>query len=579
MAMIAPSASSAPPSEPDRPAGYGPARSSKDRRGPQAGQEIGSRMEATVARVVVLAGAVGAHGEARHGRRPTIVGNVADDGETRPAIRAVREGVLPAAIARVEHLAQAVGARRDVWRHRCRALARRPAGNDREVLLVTRGDPFVPHSLDHRERRRLGLQTCQESGDARVAVPRPRSTPRSGSFATKPASPSRSPRREQTGRNARRLGRCPRRGSTRLTAISASIAPRGHVSAPRALRTLPSADPRQRSRERQIEDAIAADRRPQHHAPRMLRRHPARCAARRVRADALASPRARRWPPGGTKATSLPSLATKSGSRPRISHAPRTASRTGMARSSTSMPTRWRDAISTSVAASPPRVGSRIAWMSRAAPSSSARPRARGAARCRSRARPRTRAPRAATGWPCRDRRSVPESSIASPGRTWRDDRSTPGGTMPMPEVLMKILSPLPRPTTLVSPVTIRTPARSAARRADSTTRRRSASGSPSSRMKASDSDERLRPADGEVVHRAVHRQLADVAAREEDRGHHEGVGGEGERDAVDRQDCLIVERARASGCGRPGTNRRSISCARQLAPAAVAEQDLLASA
>src|SRR5262245_34897161 len=52
----------------------------------------------------------------------------------------------------------------------------------------------------------------------------------------------------------------------------------------------------------------------------------------------------------------------------------------------------------------------------------------------------------------------------------------------------MKILSPLPRPTTLVSPVTIRTPARPAARWIEPSTRRRSASGNPSSRMNASDS-------------------------------------------------------------------------------------------
>jgi len=52
-----------------------------------------------------------------------------------------------------------------------------------------------------------------------------------------------------------------------------------------------------------------------------------------------------------------------------------------------------------------------------------------------------------------------------------------------MPVVLMKIPSPLPRSTTLVSPVTTETPASAAARFMDWTTRQRSSIGSPSSRM------------------------------------------------------------------------------------------------
>ena len=190
-----------------------------------------------------------------------------------------------------------------------------------------------------------------------------------------------------------------------------------------------------------------------------------------------------------------------------------------------------------------PRRASDRAWRGCAGRRRARRPRARAAAPCRSRSRPRTSSPsrceRIATPWSP----IGPESSTASPGRTLRDDRSTPGGTMPMPEVLTKILSPLPRPTTFVSPVTIRTPARSAARRADSTTRRRSASGQPLLEDEGEGQRERLRPADGEVVHRAVDGQLADVAARKEDRRDHVGVGGEGETRRLDRQDRLIVER------------------------------------
>ena len=81
----------------------------------------------------------------------------------------------------------------------------------------------------------------------------------------------------------------------------------------------------------------------------------------------------------------------------------------------------------------------------------------------------------------------VPDSSTASPGRTWAEPRVTPGSSRPMPEVLTNRPSAEPRPTTLVSPVTMWTSARAAARRADSMTRPSWLSGRPSSMMNASD--------------------------------------------------------------------------------------------
>ena len=56
-----------------------------------------------------------------------------------------------------------------------------------------------------------------------------------------------------------------------------------------------------------------------------------------------------------------------------------------------------------------------------------------------------------------------------------------------MPAVFTNRPSAAPRPTTLVSPVTTFTPARSAARATDSVMERSSENGSPSSMMKASD--------------------------------------------------------------------------------------------
>ena len=84
---------------------------------------------------------------------------------------------------------------------------------------------------------------------------------------------------------------------------------------------------------------------------------------------------------------------------------------------------------------------------------------------------------------PCRP--TSPDTSTTSPGDTRSGRRSTPGGIRPMPDVVMKMPSPLPRSTTLVSPVTSATPHAAAVSRIERTTRSSSACGSPSSSTKA----------------------------------------------------------------------------------------------
>ena len=78
----------------------------------------------------------------------------------------------------------------------------------------------------------------------------------------------------------------------------------------------------------------------------------------------------------------------------------------------------------------------------------------------------------------------VPESSTTSPGRALRPEMWMPGATTPTQLVLMNTPSPLPRSTTLVSPVTTGTPASRAAAAMLSTTRCNCDSAKPSSRMK-----------------------------------------------------------------------------------------------
>ena len=77
-----------------------------------------------------------------------------------------------------------------------------------------------------------------------------------------------------------------------------------------------------------------------------------------------------------------------------------------------------------------------------------------------------------------------PFTSTTSPGRSRSAEGEMPSGTQPTPAVLMNSLSALPLGTTLVSPVTICTPAAAAAWAMLSTTRRRVSIGNPSSKMK-----------------------------------------------------------------------------------------------
>ncbi len=156
----------------------------------------------------------------------------------------------------------------------------------------------------------------------------------------------------------------------------------------------PSADPRQLLADRQVDHPRSAEAGPgDDHAGVLVDAAPDDHGARRP-ADAPASrPGPRRRRSGATKATSLPSLATYSGSRPSIAQALATVGGTGTSRSSSSTPTPEAAAISLSEAARPAAGGiaqhvqvrrRRPAWR---------RP-GRPAPRCRSRPRCRTPGPR-----------------------------------------------------------------------------------------------------------------------------------------------------------------------------------------
>ena len=127
----------------------------------------------------------------------------------------------------------------------------------------------------------------------------------------------------------------------------------------------------------------------------------------------------------------------------------------------------------------------------------------------------------------------VPLSSTTSPGRARSPAISTPGGTRPTPAVLMNSLSALPRSTTLVSPVTICTPACSGRGRHRGDDPLQIGQGQPLFDDEPGAEPQRPGAAHAQVVDRAADGQLADVAAGEEEGADHVAVGGEGQARAV----------------------------------------------
>ena len=258
----------------------------------------------------------------------------------------------------------------------------------------------------------------------------------------------------------------------------------------------------------------------------------------------------------GTKATSLPSLATYIGSRPRIAQALATAGGTGTARSWMTTPVPEALAISLSAAASPPRVGSRSTCRS-GVTASMASTRPPSAAQSLSISTPNSRPSRTLmTATPCRP--MSPLTITTSPGTTRCGRRSTPAGIEADAggvDVDRRRRGRPRRPWCRRWPPPRRRRARP----------RPCASATPGDHghLDALLQDEAAGEvggagaAHGEVVDGAVDGEVADAAAGEEQRPHHVGVGGERQPGAAEG------DRRRSRRAGRaPRRRRRGRRCA-----------------
>src|SRR5271170_7318909 len=114
---------------------------------------VGLSVESPVLRIMIFGLAKRAHREGCHGRGRTVVGQIANNRETRPTVRAVDKWVAVAAVSRGLELVQAVFANGDVWRHGSAGRGCTLAGENHKVPVVSGVNVFRLEGINHGERR------------------------------------------------------------------------------------------------------------------------------------------------------------------------------------------------------------------------------------------------------------------------------------------------------------------------------------------------------------------------------------------------------------------------------------------
>src|SRR5581483_1317224 len=149
----------------DRVAGGARARHLQPELGTARRTRVGLGMEPPARRDVVLLGAPRAHGKGAHRGRGPVIGERLDDGEARPAARAVDEGIAVASVGRIEQLAQAVRTGGRVGGHWERFAGDRQALVDLERASAGEGDRDCPQLLDACEGWRVRPEAFAERRD------------------------------------------------------------------------------------------------------------------------------------------------------------------------------------------------------------------------------------------------------------------------------------------------------------------------------------------------------------------------------------------------------------------------------
>ena len=134
-----------------------------DERRPRPASVAGDRfgVETAVGGVAIFALARLAHRKRRHCRVGAIVGDALDDAETRPAMRAIGEGITEATLKRIDDFLGAGRADRGVRRDLSVRVARKTLGDPKfGRQRAGEGASFDP--VNPRQRRRFALQANDE---------------------------------------------------------------------------------------------------------------------------------------------------------------------------------------------------------------------------------------------------------------------------------------------------------------------------------------------------------------------------------------------------------------------------------
>ena len=126
----------------------------------RAGRWLG--VKAAVERIIVFRLAVWTHFKTGHGGLWAVIGNIADDGESRSAIGAVDEWVTVASIGRVEEFAAAVRADGHIRRNGNKVTLVCFAGDDPEFRIAVDWYGRGLNIVDARKRRSVVLQLMEK---------------------------------------------------------------------------------------------------------------------------------------------------------------------------------------------------------------------------------------------------------------------------------------------------------------------------------------------------------------------------------------------------------------------------------
>ena len=133
---------------------------------PRAG--VGLGVKPAVERIVIFGLALRAHPENPHGGVDPVVGEAFDQAEARPAVRAVGERVAVAPVPRIEDLAPAIGASREVGQDERGFRAALPGRSDGEKAGGPARSPEGDLDLvDLGGGRLIRLQSAQEAAKRR----------------------------------------------------------------------------------------------------------------------------------------------------------------------------------------------------------------------------------------------------------------------------------------------------------------------------------------------------------------------------------------------------------------------------